>query len=226
MASVPIARETTPYRLSTGLVVALFVGSAIVAAGVGYLGISGRLGGGIPGTNQGGVPAATPLAKCAGHGALGTFHFSLVARAKGQLSFNASTPGPCFAVAVGSNVTMTLLVAAGANSSDSWVLIPSTGPTDQAPVFPGAGPSDQSRFTGVAPGGMANYTFTVSAAGAYRYVSEVGDHATVGMWGPFNVTSAPVSSAASPALSDVALPHPGPSDGLGTRWIAIHARGA
>lgn len=183
---------------SRSFVLAAFVLGAILTAVVGYWGISGGLDGGVPGNQHLPLSSPTPPRDCQGHGALGHFHFTLIAGVKGTETFNGSSPGPCFAVAVGSVVNLTFYVNLGAFHQDSWVLIPGTGPTDQLPVFAGAGPSDTSRLDGLHPGQNQSYTFTASAAGAYRYVSEVDDHAAVGMWGAFNVTSSPLE--AGPAL--------------------------
>jgi hypothetical protein len=201
-----------------GLVLGLFIAGTIITVLVGYLGVSGTLGGGIPGTSHTGTPTAPGLSSCEGKDTLGNFQFVLSAGAGGGLRFNTSSPGPCFAVAVGSHVTITLNVLISANRSVSWVLINGTGPTTEPPVLPGAGASDSSRFSGIFPGHNVTYSFVASTAGQFRYVSEVGNEAAVGMWGAFTVTSAPAS---------LALPHgetapslllgPGPSSSSGLR---------
>jgi FtsP/CotA-like multicopper oxidase with cupredoxin domain len=174
----------------------LVAGAAITAL-VGFLGIVGALGGGIPGTHAGSVARPPPLAACQGHDALGTFHFLFVAGLKGSYTFNGSSPGPCVAVAAGSRITVTFELATTATAPDSWVLLAASGPTDAPPVFPGAGPSDATRTVGLGPGQFANYTFSASTAGAYRYVSEVDGHAAAGMFGGFNVTTGPAALAVS-----------------------------
>lgn len=195
---------STPHRFPTGFVVALFVAGTVLAVAVGAWGATGHLGAGIAGSRPPASGATPPLSKCQGAGQLGHFYFILVADAAGQFSFNASSPGPCFAVAAGSHVTIHFEIARGTNHTDSFDLINGTGPIDQMPVFPGAGTANGSRLIGMYPGTVVNYTFLASTAGAYRYVSEVGDHAAVGMWGPFNVTAAPL--ALGPTTTGSAAP--------------------
>jgi FtsP/CotA-like multicopper oxidase with cupredoxin domain len=178
-------------------VLAVFIAGAVLTALVGYLGLSGTLGAGIVGNESAHAPPPVPLTSCQGKGAEGNFHFIVVAGLKGSETFNGSSPGPCIAVAVGSTVEVTFEVSSEARSPDSWVLIPGEGATNVPPVFAGAGPSSGSRLTGLFPGGSVNYTFNASVAGDYRYVSEVGDHARVGMWGPLNVTSSSLTVGAS-----------------------------
>ena len=218
MAASP--RPVAP-RATRSFVLATFVLGALVTAVVGYVGITGGLDGGVPGNEHLAPPAVKPLTDCEGKGAIGHFHFVILAGVKGTETFNGSSPGPCIAVAVGSVVNVTFMVDFGAFHQDSWVLIPGSGAADQLPVFPGAGPSDSSRLTGLHPGQLANYTFTASAAGQYRYVSEVDGHVGVGMWGPFNVTSTPLTlvhpGAAGPAASPPLRLH-APIVGLGRSW--------
>jgi hypothetical protein len=195
MAEAP--RDPPDSGPSLGLILTLFVVGGLIAAGVSYLGVSGVLGGGVPGTYHAPSRPAPSLASCAGKDTLGTFEFVLTAGAGGAARFNSSSPGPCIAVVAGSHVTVVLSVLIGANRSVSWVLIDGTGPTTQPPVFPGAGPSDSSRFTGIFPGHNATYSFVAATPGQYRYVSEVADQAAVGMWGGFNVTAAPSALGSS-----------------------------
>jgi hypothetical protein len=206
--SSPSAPATSPAASQVGFVVAVFAIGAILTAVVGYFGFTGQLGTGILGTEHGTPPAPTPPAACQGHGALGSFHFVIVAGPKGTLTFNGSSPGPCFAVAAGSTVLLEFQVAHDASAADSWVLIPGSGPIDQAPVFPGAGTSDSGRTTGLGPGQTQNYTFQANTPGQFRYVSEVSDHAAVGEWGAFNVTASALTVA-----STVAHPNPAASSG-------------
>jgi FtsP/CotA-like multicopper oxidase with cupredoxin domain len=208
MAEVPAQPVTQPYRRPTRFLVALFIGGILLTVAVGVLGIEGSLSGGIAGTRSGSPPVATSPGNCQGHGALGNFHFSIVAGAHGVRLFNGSSPGPCFAVAAGSVVTVNFSVSAGWNRSESWELIPSSGPADQLPVFAGAGFSDARRTTGIAPGSSVEFTFNASTPGSYRYVSETPGAVDAGMWGPFNVTSVPLtavsgtSGATGSALGD------------------------
>jgi hypothetical protein len=194
MAELPAQPETQPYRRPTRFVLALFVGGIVLTVAIGVVGIQGSLGGGIAGTRSGSPPAATSPGNCQGHGRLGSFHFSIVAGAHGVRLFNGSSPGPCFAVAAGSVVTVNFSVSAGWNRSESWELIPSSGPSDQLPVFPGAGFSDARRTSGLAPNSSVAFTFNASTPGAYRYVSETPGAVGAGMWGPFNVTPVPLSA--------------------------------
>ncbi|HEV2316267.1 MAG TPA: hypothetical protein VGV89_01660 [Thermoplasmata archaeon] len=202
-APPPLAATAGDSRMR--FVVVVFAVGAIMTAVVGYFGFTGQLGAGIVGTEHGSPPAPPPLTACQGHGALGSFHFQIVAGPKGTFTFNGSSPGPCFAVAVGSTVVMEFQVAHDASALDSWELIAGTGPTDQAPVFPGAGWSDSTRFSGLGAGGTTNFTFHATTAGQYRYVSEVGNHAAVGEWGSFNVTTSALSvSPVTPRVDPIA----------------------
>jgi plastocyanin len=185
----------------------LFVICAAIAGVIGYLGISGALGGGIAGTQHHPPAGPTPLTSCEGKGALGHFTFVIISGIKGTYTFNGSSPGPCIAVASGSTVTVRFEVSSASVVRDSWELIGSSGPANSLPVFPGAGFSNDTRLVGLAPGQSVNLTFQANVAGEYRYVSEVGDHAAVGMWGGFNVTSAPLVAAHAAG--------PGPSPSLG-----------
>ncbi len=190
----PAATPTPPGRT---FILAIFLVGIVITVIVGYLGVTGALGGGIVGTHANGVAPPPPLTSCQGHGKAGTFYFAVVANAKGEGSFNATSPGPCFAVAAGSKVTMNFSVAVGSNRSDSWALIGPTGPVTQSPVFPGAGWTNSTATTGLREGQYHEFTFVAATAGSYRYVSQVGDHAAAGMWGPFNVTSGPLTSAST-----------------------------
>ncbi len=176
-----------------GFIVGIFVVGAVATAMVGFLGVSGHLGTGIPGTGTTRTPAATPLSQCQGHDGSGSFRFTIIAQPGGALRFNGSSPGPCFAVQVGSQVTVNFSVDYGAREFSSWELVagtgPVSGPSALTPVFPGAGWSNATRFNGLYAGQSTVFTFRASVAGAYRYVSEVSAQAAVGMWGPFNVTS-------------------------------------
>ncbi len=189
----------------------IFVLGVIITVVVGYLGVVGALGGGIAGTRSGGVGPTPPLSSCQGHGALGHFDFSIVADARGARSFNATSPGPCFAVAAGSTVSMNFSVAPGTNHTESWALIPSTGPVGQPPAFAGAGWSNSTATTGIPQG--ANYTFHFAATtpGSYRYVSQVPGDAELGLWGPFNVTASPLTLAPEGTSHPAASDPPGPS---------------
>lgn len=205
MASQPASPAKAPASFGRSFIVGVFIVGAVITLVLGYLGIVGALGGGIVGTQSNGTTAPPPLNSCQGRGQAGSFYFSLVANAKGQGSFNGSSPGPCFAVAVGSHVTMNFSVAAGSNQSNSWALIASTGPVTQPPVFPGAGWSNATATTGIRMNEHRLFTFTATSAGAFRYVSQVAGHAAAGMWGPFNVTSTVLpltaASAGPPVIS-------------------------
>ncbi|MCI4362746.1 MAG: hypothetical protein L3K13_00330 [Thermoplasmata archaeon] len=170
----------------TRLVVLLFVVGTLLAVGVGYLGSANLLGGSIPGTypgHGGGSPT------CEGRNVTGTYHFVLIAGERGDTNYNGTNPGPCLKVGVGSSVEVTLRVDPAAGSNHSWDLIPGTGPTNASPVFPGAGLTGPTRFTGLPPGTVKNFSFNATTVGLFRYVCEVDDHSTLGMMGWFNVTS-------------------------------------
>ena len=197
--------------------VAVFVAGGAITAVVAYLGVVGALGGGIIGTEHHTPPPPPPLTSCLGGDRLGSFHFTFVAGLKGTYTFNGSSPGPCVAVAAGSQVTVTFRVDVAAAGPDSWAVIPSTGPADAAPVYPGAGWTNATATSGIGPGASANFSFTASAPGEYRYVSQVDGHAAAGMFGGFNVTAAP--AAALPIASTGAAGLGSPASDGGMRMI-------
>jgi hypothetical protein len=187
--------------------VVLVVGALAVGGLVYYVGVRGDTGtsvlrsGPTPGNESGttgGAPTAGPLpAACEGKGALGNFTFSLEASsgpANGGRNFNGTVPGPCLAVAVGSNVTIVFSVASGGAANHSWVLIAPGGSATSLPAFPGAGSANGTRLTGIAPGGSMTFHFRPTATGADRYISEVAGDYKAGMWGLFNVTADPATA--------------------------------
>jgi plastocyanin len=186
------------------LVVVLFVIGTVMAILVGYLGESGVIGGGVPGTYPPATKTATAI--CATHegsSTTGSYHFWLVAGENATYTYNGTSPGPCLEVGVNSTVEITVSVASNAGTNHSFVIIPATGPTNVSPVFPGAGLSGAQRFVGMAPGTERNFTFTASTVGLYRYVCEVPGHFDLGMYGYFNVTAVAGVGAATAHASSV-----------------------
>lgn len=196
----------------------IFAVGFLVVGVMAFLGLGGHLQTTIPGNEQAAPTPTVPVADCQGHGASGSFHFTIVAGVRGGLTFNGSSPGPCFAVATGSTVSITFLVSDQTNQFSGWVLINGTGPIDQEPVFPSAGESGAARYAGIAPGQNLTFTFSAGSPGEYRYVSEVSDDASVGMWGGFNVTSGPTSIALNGLPDTAAASAPlAPPAGIGLR---------
>jgi FtsP/CotA-like multicopper oxidase with cupredoxin domain len=199
----------------TAFIVGAFVLSAILGGAVLYLGLAGDLGSGIPGahTGSGPTPAPTGLAACEGRDRMGTFTFSFVAGLDGKFTFNGTSPGPCVAVIVGSNITVRLSVAADAGTNHTWVLVNASNASTamSTPAFAGAGMTGAERFMGIAPGNSTTFHFVASVAGTYQYICEMTGHYAAGMWGWFNVTSGPATSGPAPQLA--ALP-PGSSTTL------------
>ncbi len=193
--SGPARNPSRPGRIFVPVIFA--IGFVLVGI-VGFLGLGGHLQTTIPGNATAPPVAPVPLTSCQGHAAAGSFHFLIVAGLKGGFTFNGSSPGPCFAVAAGSSVSVTLVVSDQTNQFFGWVLINATGPTDQEPAFPNSGESGAARFTGIAPGQNVTFSFTAGSPGEYRYVSEVSHDASVGRWGGFNVTAPGTSTSAAP----------------------------
>jgi len=189
----------------TAFIFGAFVLSAIIGVAVLYFGLTGGLGGPIPGAHAGSGPAPPPdYAACQGHDGRGTFNFSFVAGTGGVVAFNGTHPGPCVAVVVGSSVTVNFSVAADAGSNHSWVLVNASNASTalSPPAFAGAGLTGGERFAGIPPGTSKVFHFNASSVGAYKYICEVSGHYDQGMWGWFYVTSASgPPSAASPAAS-------------------------
>ena len=182
------------------------VASAAVAAIVGYLGITGGLGGPIPGTEPGNGATTPPPPRttpCEGGGTGGSHWFDFVGGASSTnqwININGSLPGPCVLVAVDSTITVVFSVGAHSPLNHSWVLVNASANSSALPAFPGAGFSNSTRFTGVAPGGSVTFHFDATRAGSYRYICEVPGHDDAGMWGWFNVTasSSHASAVAAP----------------------------
>ncbi|MCI4357100.1 MAG: hypothetical protein L3K18_08200 [Thermoplasmata archaeon] len=207
-----------PPTRATGFIVGLFVFSLLIGVVVLYLGLSGGLGGPIPGTHPGnGISGPPSPTSCEGKDKLGNFTFSFVAGIRGSFSYNGSHPGPCVAVVVGSHVTVKFSVAEDAGQNHTWVLVNASNASTalSQPAFPGAGFSGPQRFVGIAPGEAKTFQFNATTVGAYQYICEVSGHYDVGMWGWFNVTapggatavgigdpSAPVSAAGVSLRSD------------------------
>lgn len=80
-------------------------------------------------------------------------------------------------------------------------------------AFPGAGFSNATRFSGLAPGSQAEFSFWTNATGSYRYICEVPGHYEAGMFGFFNVSAHP--AAAVPSGRASRSPPPGTPDGQG-----------
>lgn len=203
MSSSPTPSAAQPWRF---IIVVIVVAVAISFA-VGYFGLTGQLGGTIPGTRTGhaGPP---PPPSCEGGGKLGTFHFIFVAGVGGGFNFNGSQPGPCVLIANGSWVNVTFVNSPAATANHSWVLIPAGAGASALPAFPGAGFNNSTRTNGIPPGAEANFTFHANVTGAYQYICEVPGHEALGMLGWFNVTA---SAAAAAAGSGAA-----PASGTGT----------
>ncbi|MCI4322089.1 MAG: hypothetical protein L3K05_07285 [Thermoplasmata archaeon] len=210
--SLPPTSPTRP----TGFIVGVFVVSLLIGVVVLYLGISGGLGGPIPGTHVGnGVSGPPSPASCEGKDRLGNFTFSFIAGIRGSTSFNGSHPGPCVAIIVGSHVTVDFSVAQDAGQNHTWVLVNASNASTAVsqPAFPGAGFSGPQRFVGIAPGESKTFQFNATTVGSYQYICEVNGHYDLGMWGWFNVTT-PAGATAVGVGDHVA---PVPSDGLGFR---------
>ncbi|MHB8351580.1 MAG: cupredoxin domain-containing protein [Thermoplasmata archaeon] len=172
----------------------IFAVGFILVGVVAVLGLGGHLQTTIPGNEKAAPTPTVPVTACQGRGASGSFHFLIVAGTNGGLTFNGTSPGPCFAVATGSAVSVTFEVSDRTNQFSGWVLINGTGSTNQEPAFPNAGESGAARFSGIAPGYIVTFNFTAGSPGEYRYVSEVSNDAAVGMWGGFNVTDGPITT--------------------------------
>jgi hypothetical protein len=158
-------------------------------------------------------PAPAPTA-CEGADGLGTFHFLFIGgepNVNSGINFNGSVPGPCVLVANGSHVFVTFQVSPQSPLNHSWVLIPANGTATSLPAFPGAGFSNATRFSGLAPGSQAEFSFWTNTTGSYRYICEVPGHYEAGMYGFFNVSAHPAPAV---PVGD-ALPLP-PSGHAGT----------
>jgi len=172
-----------------GFIVALLVVGSVSAGAVAYLGLTGALGGTIPGNNY---PQGPPA--CEGAGVTGNHTFSFVAGVGGGINFNGTSPGPCAQIAVKSWVTVVFSVASDAHLNHSWVLVNASAPATALPVFPNAGFSNGTRFIGIAPGTSATFLFQAMVVGTYQYICEVDSHRDLGMYGWFNVTARPTSA--------------------------------
>jgi FtsP/CotA-like multicopper oxidase with cupredoxin domain len=190
-----LGTTTSPTSRPTGFVVGAFVLATLVGVSVLYLGLNGGFGGTIPGSHTG--PPQAPggrgpdLAACEGKDRLGTFTFSFVAGSGGTTKFNGTSPGPCVAVAVGSQVTVNFSVASDAGANHSWVLVEAANASSavSTPVFPGAGFTGADRFMGIAPGAWLVFHFNATAAGTYQYICEMSGHYALGMYGWFYVSA-------------------------------------
>jgi hypothetical protein len=154
-------------------------------------------------------PPPAPTA-CEGADGLGTFHFLFIGgepNVNSGINFNGSVPGPCVLVANGSHVFVTFQVSPQSPLNHSWVLIPANGTATSLPAFPGAGFSNATRFSGLAPGSQAEFSFWTNTTGSYRYICEVPGHYEAGMYGFFNVSAHP--APAVPVGDGLPLPPPG-----------------
>ncbi len=185
--SSPGTAPKTPWRF---IVIAVVV-TAVLAALIGYLGVTGQLGGVIPGTSH---PGSVTPTHCEGNAGAGPFHFTFVAGVRGGYNFNGTVPGPCVLVLVGSHITVTFENSPDAGLSHSWVLIPAGGTATSYPAFPGAGFANATSYLGIPPGASATFTFTAALAGSYQYICEVAGHFDAGMHGWFNVTAAKLTT--------------------------------
>jgi len=157
------------------------------------------------------APSPSPVpAACEGADGLGTFHFLFIAgepNVNSGINFNGSLPGPCVLVANGSHVLVTFQVSPQSPFNHSWEVIPANGTATSLPAFPGAGFSNATRFSGLAPGSQAEFSFWTNATGSYRYICEVPGHYEAGMFGFFNVSAHP--AAAVPSGEGFPLPAAG-----------------
>ncbi|MCI4327450.1 MAG: plastocyanin/azurin family copper-binding protein [Thermoplasmata archaeon] len=194
------AADSTAPASPTAFIVGAFALAAILGGAVLYLGLAGDLGSGIPGahTGSGPSPAPTGLAACEGRDRMGNFTFSFVAGLGGTYTFNATSPGPCVAVVAGSSITVRFYVAGDAGSNHTWVLVNASNASKamSTPAFAGAGMTGAERFMGIAPGNMTTFHFVAGVAGTYQYICEMPGHYAAGMWGWFNVTTAPATTGA------------------------------
>ena len=188
-------RDGTPW----GIILPVLLVAVVASVAVGYFGLTGQLGGTIPGEKMPASGGPSPTA-CEGHDGFGSFHFILVAGVSGGYNFNGTSPGPCVAVVVGSSVTVTFEVSPQAGVNHSWVLVPAGASASSPPAFPGAGFSGAVAFVGIAPGTEMNFSFQVSSVGSYQYICEVAGHRDLGMIGWFNVTTSS-GTLASPGTS-------------------------
>jgi plastocyanin len=190
-ASAPASPPTAPPGRSSFLIVIVVV-AIVIAAAVGYLGLTDRLGGGIPGTKPGSDGGNPPATSCEGKGASGNVYLGFVAGASPinqGINFNGTVPGPCVLVGVGAAVTVNFTVArSDGGMNHSWVLVPEDTNGSSPAVFPGAG-SPGAGGNGFAPGTSTIFHFTAAIAGDYRYICEMPGHYQAGMWGWFNVTA-------------------------------------
>ena len=144
-------------------------------------------------------PAPTSTV-CEGADGLGTFHFLFIAgepNVNSGINFNGSIPGPCVLVANGSHVFVTFEVSAQSPFNHSWEVIPANGTATSLPAFPGAGFANATRFSGLAPGSRAEFSFWTNITGSYRYICEVPGHYEAGMYGSFNVSAHPAPAVPS-----------------------------
>jgi hypothetical protein len=200
IASSPTAPPGAPS--ATAFIVGAFVLSAIVGGAVLYIGLSGDFPGTIPGSHIGTGASGPPSpASCEGRDKLGNDTFSFIAGGGGGFWFNGTHPGPCVAVVVGSSITIDFSVADNAGQNHSWVLVNASNASAavSTPAFPGAGFTGAARFMGIGPGASLVFHFNATAVGAYQYICEMTGHYSQGMWGWFNVTSAPIPPAVSHA---------------------------
>jgi plastocyanin len=184
---------------TTGFIVGTFVLASVIGGAVLYFGLVGDIGSPIPGSYPGsGHAAAAPSpASCEGKDQKGNFTFYFVAGKGGSLTFNSTHPGPCVDVVVGSLITVNFSVAADAGTTHTWVLVNASNASTalSTPAFPGAGMTGAQRFQGIGPGESIVFHFNATAVGSYQYICEMPGHYAAGMWGWFNVTSAPATTA-------------------------------
>ncbi|HKV90163.1 MAG TPA: hypothetical protein VJQ43_03085 [Thermoplasmata archaeon] len=190
---------------TTGFVVGVFVLGTLVGVVVLALGLTGGLGGPIPGTHPGnGISTPPSPASCEGKDQKGNFTFDFVGGIGGTLTFNGTHPGPCVALVVGTQVTVKFSVAADAGTTHTWVLVNASNASAavNTPAFPGAGFTGADRFMGIGPGASMVFHFNATVVGAYQYICEMSGHYAGGMWGWFNVTATPAAAAALPGIAN------------------------
>ena len=179
----------TSFHRPWGFVVPVITVAAAAAVVVAYLGLTGTIGGTIPGTRSAPSGGGSSLASCEGKDRFGAFHFTFIAGVGGGYNFNGTQPGPCVAVQVNSSVNVTFQVSVASPVNHSWVLIPAGASSASLPAFPGAGYNTSLRTTGIPPGAQANFSFQVTRLGLFQYICEVPGHEALGMVGWFNVTN-------------------------------------
>lgn len=130
-------------------------------------------------------------------------HYHLVAGANGTRMFNGTSPGPALSAPNNSVVWLTLSIPSTATSNHSWILVPgnvtnATSPNYTA-VFKNA--SSPNPTVGTANNTTLQIYFNATRVGNYKYISEVSNDFSAGMWGWLNVTPSNYSALVTVAHS-------------------------